>query len=118
MGQSLRFTFSLKSQRVDKLNRHVTCANRVVHADFFNTFCKLILNLTLFFSLKLTLLAAPIVMARRNVCAAPCMVARQTLPRNRSAASFFAMSPSGRATMHDAAQAFRRAMTIGAAKKC
>ena len=42
----------------------------------FNTFCKLILNLILFF-LKLTLLAAPIAMARRNACAAPCMVAWQ-----------------------------------------
>ena len=42
----------------------------------FNTFCKLILNLTLFFSSsKLTLLAASISLARRNVCAAPCMVA-------------------------------------------
>ena len=44
----------------------------------FNTFCKLILNLMLFiFFLKLILLAAPIVMTRRNACAAPCMVARQ-----------------------------------------
>ena len=43
----------------------------------FNTFLKLILNLTLSIFLKLTLLAAPIAMARPNVRAAPCMVARQ-----------------------------------------
>ena len=40
---------------------------------FFN----LILNLTLSVFLKLTLLAAPIALARPNACAAPCMVARQ-----------------------------------------
>ena len=43
----------------------------------FNIFCKLILNLTPFFFSKLTLLAAPIAMAWRNACAAPCMVVRQ-----------------------------------------
>ena len=45
---------------------------------FFNTFCTLILNLTLFyFFSKLTLLAASIAIAWRNACAAPCMVARR-----------------------------------------
>jgi len=43
-------------------------------------------------------------------------VARQTLPRHRSAAPVFATSPFCRATMHGAALAFRRAMTIDAAK--
>ena len=43
----------------------------------FLTLFKLILNLTLFyfFSPKLALLAASISLARRNACAAPCMVA-------------------------------------------
>ena len=50
------------------------------------------------------------------VRAAPRSVARQTLLHHRSAASVFATSPSCRVTMHDAAQTFRRAMTIGAAK--
>ena len=51
-----------------------------VQQDFFfnfNTLCKLILNLTLLvFSSKLTLLAAPIAMARQNACTASYMVAR------------------------------------------
>ena len=51
-----------------------------------------------------------------RVTAAPRSVARQTLPRHRSAAPVFATSPFCRATIHDAAQTFRRAMTIGAAK--
>ena len=43
----------------------------------FNTFWKLILNLTRSLFFKLTLVAAPIALARPNACAAPCMVARQ-----------------------------------------
>ena len=50
-------------------------------SDFFifNIFCKLILNLTLFYLFfpKLTLFAAPTSLARWNACAAPCMVARR-----------------------------------------
>ena len=42
-----------------------------------NIFYKLILNLTLFFFPKLTLLAASISLARRNTCAAPGMVTRR-----------------------------------------
>ena len=58
---------------------HVAILIIVAEEIFFNTFFKLILNLTLFnfFSPKLTLLTAPIAMARRNACAAPCMVARR-----------------------------------------
>ena len=48
--------------------------------------------------------------------AAPRSVARQALPRYRSAAPVVATSSSCRATMHGVAQAFRRAMAIGAAK--
>jgi len=51
-----------------------------------------------------------------RVSAAPRSVARQTLPRHRSAAPVVAMSSSCRVTMHGAAQAFHRAMAIGAAK--
>jgi len=51
-----------------------------------------------------------------RVSAAPRSVARQTLPRHRSAAPVFATSPSCRATMHGTAQTFLRAMTIGATK--
>jgi len=51
-----------------------------------------------------------------RVRATPRSVARQTLPCHRSAAPIFATSLSCRATMHGAAQAFRRAMTIGTAK--
>ena len=43
----------------------------------FNTFSKLILNLTRSVFFKLTLLAASIALAQPNACAAPCMVARQ-----------------------------------------
>jgi len=42
----------------------------------FNIFLKLILNLTWSIFFKLTLLAAPIALARPNACAAPYMVAR------------------------------------------
>jgi len=48
--------------------------------------------------------------------AAPCMVARQELPRQRSPKSVVTMSDRCRATMHGAAQAFGRASAIGAAK--
>ena len=48
--------------------------------------------------------------------AAPRSVARQTLPRHRSAPRSSPRHPSRRATMHGAAQAFRHAMQIGAAK--
>ena len=51
-----------------------------------------------------------------HVSAAPRSVARQTLPRHRSAARSSPRHPSHRATMHGAAQAFRRVMAIGAAK--
>jgi len=43
-------------------------------------------------------------------------VARQALPRHRSAFPVVATSSTSRATMHGAAQAFRRAMALGAAK--
>jgi len=43
-------------------------------------------------------------------------VARQALPRHRSAFAVVATSATCRATMHGAAQDFRRAMAIGAAK--
>ena len=45
-----------------------------------------------------------------------CMVTRQALPRHRSAFSVIATSSTYRATMHAAAQAFRHAMALGAAK--
>ena len=48
--------------------------------------------------------------------AAPRSVARQALPRQRSATPVPTMSVLCRGTMHDAAQAFGRARTIGAAK--
>jgi len=51
-----------------------------------------------------------------RVTATPRSVVRQTLPRHLSAASVVATSSSCRATMHSAAQVFRRAMAIGAAK--
>jgi len=43
-------------------------------------------------------------------------MARQTLPRHRSAAPVVATSSFYRVTMHGAAQAFRRAMAIDEAK--
>ena len=48
--------------------------------------------------------------------AAPRSMARQTLPRHRSAIPVAATSALCRATMHGAAQAFGRARAIGAAK--
>ena len=48
--------------------------------------------------------------------AVPRSVVRQALPRHRSAFPVVATSATRRATMHGAAQAFRRAMAIGAAK--
>ena len=48
--------------------------------------------------------------------AAPKSVARQALPRQRSATPVPTMSVLCRGTMHDAAQAFGRTMAIGAAK--
>ena len=48
--------------------------------------------------------------------AAPRSVARQTLPRHRSALRSSPRQPSRRATMHGTAQAFGRARAIGAAK--
>ena len=51
-----------------------------------------------------------------RVTAAPRSVARQTLPRHRSAFSVVTMLSTCHATMHGAAQAFRRALAIGAAK--
>jgi len=48
--------------------------------------------------------------------AAPRLVARQALPRQRSAFLIVATSAPCRATMHGAAQAFGRAMAIGATK--
>jgi len=44
------------------------------------------------------------------------LVARQALPRHRSAFPVVATSSNRRATMHGVAQAFRRAMALGAAK--
>ena len=48
--------------------------------------------------------------------AAPRSVARRDLPRHRSPSPALATSALCRATMHDAALAFGRAMAIGAAK--
>jgi len=48
--------------------------------------------------------------------AAPRSLARQALPRQRSALLVTAMSAMCRATMHGAAQAFGRVRAIGAAK--
>ena len=48
--------------------------------------------------------------------AAPRLVARQTIPRHRSMPWSSPRYPSRRATMHGAAQAFRRTIEIGAAK--
>ena len=48
--------------------------------------------------------------------AAPKSVARQTLPRQRSANPVTATSALCRATMHGVAQAFGHAKTIGASK--
>ena len=48
--------------------------------------------------------------------AAPRSVARQTLPRHRSTPRSSPRHPSRRATIHGAAQAFRRAREIDAAK--
>ena len=51
-----------------------------------------------------------------RVTAAPRSVARQTLPRHRSAPPVFATSSSRRVTMHGATQVFSRARAIGAGK--
>jgi len=48
--------------------------------------------------------------------AAPRSVARQTLPHHRSAPRSSPRHPSCCATMHDVAQAFRRAREIGVGK--
>jgi len=68
------------------LYRHPTCAchylmlTTLLHRFFFLTLFKINFKsntVLIFFLPKLTFLGAPIFLARRNACAAPCMVARQ-----------------------------------------